>query len=118
MRDIEKVYALADCYIFPTANPFNSIETPLSVLEAIATNLPVISSAFGGLPETFPEGEGLVYAHSQAEFIDALRRLRENRTRVRTREKVMENSWEAVAARLENIYRSVLDETRRRKKAG
>ncbi len=102
--EIEKVYQLADCYIFPTRDSLNSIETPLSVLEAMAVNLPVVATPFGALPDTFPEGEGLIYADSPEGFIRGIRRIREARDPIRTREKVLENSWEIVIGRLDNYY--------------
>jgi glycosyltransferase involved in cell wall biosynthesis len=105
--DIEKVYQLADCYLFPARDALHSIETPLSVLEAMAVNLPVIATPFGALPDTFPEGEGLIYAASAGEFSRGIRGLRENRFDVRTRQKVMQNSWEDILGRLENFYQQV-----------
>jgi glycosyltransferase involved in cell wall biosynthesis len=106
--DIEKVYQLADCYLFPTQDSLNAIETPLSVLEAMATNLPVITTPFGALADTFPEGEGLIYAKNSGEFAEGIRHIREDRFPIRTREKVLGNSWEEIIGRLENYYRLLL----------
>jgi glycosyltransferase involved in cell wall biosynthesis len=33
LKNIEEVYALADCYVFPVTDRFNCVETPLSVFE-------------------------------------------------------------------------------------
>ena len=52
---VEEVYALADCYVFPLAQGVGAIEHPLSVIEAMATNLPVITRRFGALPP--PRGQ-------------------------------------------------------------
>jgi glycosyltransferase involved in cell wall biosynthesis len=59
---IEEFYALSDCYIFPTTDAAGSIDIPLSVLEALACGLPVVSTRFGGLPRIFSEGDGFCYA--------------------------------------------------------
>jgi len=58
---IEEWYQLADCYFFPVLSATGSIEVPLSVLEAMACDLPVVTTRYGGLARQFPEGEGLLY---------------------------------------------------------
>ena len=105
--DIEKVYGAADCYIFPAQDPLHAIETPLSVLEAMAANLPVITTRFGAIADTFAEGDGLIFADSAGEFAQGVRRVREGTLTIRNRDKVLELSWENIAARLEKIYADV-----------
>ena len=46
IEDIHELYQLADCYIFPVLDEIRAIECPLSVLEAAACNLPIISTKF------------------------------------------------------------------------
>jgi glycosyltransferase involved in cell wall biosynthesis len=70
IEHIEEVYRLADCYVFPTLNVKGAIEIPLSVLEAMATNLPVVTTAFGGIPDLFAEGQGLFIAGDEGEFAE------------------------------------------------
>jgi glycosyltransferase involved in cell wall biosynthesis len=64
LPDIERYYQAADVYLFPVEKEHGSVEIPLSVLEAIACGTPVVTTPFGGLPELFPEGDGLVYAEA------------------------------------------------------
>ena len=98
---IEEIYRLADCYVFPTFSDRGAIEIPLSVLEAMATNLPVVTSSFGGLADAFEdraacERQGLFMAASRDEFIDKLEpaiRLAD----VATRQLVRDLSWDRVA---------------------
>jgi len=71
LENIEKFYQAADCYVFPTVNPKYCVQIPLSVLEAMSCNLPVISTRFEGLPYVFPEGYmGITYVDD----LDALPR--------------------------------------------
>lgn len=106
--NIEEVYWLSDCYVFPTRNPLSAIELPLSVLEAMACNLPVISTPFGALPRLFQPGEGLLFAESDRDFAELVRLVKAGTIEVRTREKVMPYSWDNVVARLEDLYRDVV----------
>lgn len=107
-RDIEEVYALSDCYIFPVTNPTGSIEMPLSVMEAMSCNLPVITTRFGALPRVFKEGDGLLYAEKKGDFKKLLNVLISGCSNIRNREKVLPYSWERIANELEQIYKEVL----------
>ena len=96
---IEEVYQLSDCYLFPVLSDRASIEVPLSVLEAMACNLPVVATRLGGLTDLFQEGEGLLFATGDRELLSALERARSENS-CHTREKVAPYSWQAVAERV------------------
>ena len=102
--NIEEIYNLADCYVFPTLNPSACIEIPLSVLEAMSCNLPVVSTGFGGLPEIFEQGDGLFFAANEGEILNAIGALRSTDGAVKTRQKVIPYSWERVGETLSAIY--------------
>jgi glycosyltransferase involved in cell wall biosynthesis len=66
---IEELYQLADCYLFPVLSERACIGQPLSVLEAMACNLPVVTTRFGGLPDLFPREErGLLYVDGTSQM--------------------------------------------------
>lgn len=104
---VEELYALSDCYVFPLA-PGNSITMPLSVLEAMATNLPVVTTRFPGLVDAFPAGGGLHYIDTDEEIADAVQRALDARAEVRTRELVQPYSWAAVGERLVHCYEGLV----------
>lgn len=52
---IDKYYKSADCYIFTTTDYNCAIQIPLSVIEALACQIPVITTKFEALPFYFPE---------------------------------------------------------------
>jgi len=108
-ENIEEIYALADCYVFPVTKG-NSIFMPLSVMEAMSCNLPVISTRFEGLDRAFEEGEGLMFADKEEDFYSKLKEVKNGAIKVNTREKVLPYSWENVTKRLEDIYGALLNE--------
>ena len=65
---IEEIYQLADAYIFPVIYEDAAIGVPLSILEAMACNLPVITTQFGGLAWMFQGGNGFVYFDDENEL--------------------------------------------------
>ena len=75
LADIGEVYRLADCYVFPTLSTDYAIALPLSILEAMASDLPVASMRFGALPERFGNVDGVLLVSSSGELVDAVSHL-------------------------------------------
>jgi len=98
-HNIEEFYQLSDCYFFPVFSDQDCIGTPLSVLEAMACNIPVISVRYGYLPSMFEEGQGLHFADTFDELIQSINRVKQLNG-YRTREKVAAYSWQKIAANL------------------
>ncbi|GAB4506127.1 MAG: hypothetical protein Kow00123_02650 [Anaerolineales bacterium] len=96
---LAELYQMADCYVFPVRSAQGSVEIPMSVLEAMACNLPVVSTPFGELPRLFPAGEGLRYVADDAALADAVRQALADKS-VRTRARVEGYSWAAAAQML------------------
>jgi len=107
IENIEEVYRLADCYVFPTLDVKGAIEIPLSVLEAMATNLPVVTTAFGGIPDLFREGEGLFVCRSETECMEKFARAMALDVAA-TRNLVEELTWGTVA---DEILKAIQQET-------
>jgi len=85
----------------------DAIEIPLSVLEAMAVNLPVVATDFGGLPDLFTEGNGFFICSSEDEFVDKARQML-RLERVGTRQMVMGLSWNHVAETIMEAIESEL----------
>jgi glycosyltransferase involved in cell wall biosynthesis len=98
---VEHLYQLADCYVFPVESAINAIEVPLSVLEALACDLPVVTTRFGGLPRLFAGSHhpGLVFVDSTNALVRAAAQLAVSPQRG-TRPLALPYAWETVASSL------------------
>src|SRR5918912_387399 len=100
---IAELYQLADCYLFPVHATGGAIEAPLSVLEAMACDLPVLTTRFGFLRQSFTDGPGFTFADSDDGLLAAISRLRETRAQLtpgQVRAQVQPFSWDAIARTL------------------
>lgn len=104
---IEEVYALSDCYVFPTVKG-DSIFMPLSVLEAMSSNLLVLSTKYEGLTDNFEEHEGLIFFDDEESIFKKLKEARSGALKPDTRRNVLSYSWDNVGKRLECIYNDLL----------
>ena len=96
--NMEELYNLADYYVFPVLRNDGAIATPLSVLEAMACNLPIITTRFGSLPDTFSEANDFHYVNSAQEITEIVGRQRV--TACKNREKISPFTWEEIAKKL------------------
>lgn len=101
IESIEEIYQLADAYLFPTYDPMGAIEIPLSVLEAMATDLPVVTTPFGGLPDLFSDVKGLLFVRSADQLPKLVRDALKLRS-VETRKAVINLSWQTIARDIAN----------------
>jgi glycosyltransferase involved in cell wall biosynthesis len=108
VSDIERLYGAADCYVFPTPRG-ETIQMPLSVLEAMACNLPIVSVDHPGLKQAFDPGDGLVFVESDAEIVEHVLELAASNIDSGTRGKARQFSWKRIANRAIDEYRALLE---------
>lgn len=63
LPDIQEIYQLSDVYLFPVLKEENCIDVPLSVLEAAACNIPIVTTAYGELRQ-FAGQPGVCFINS------------------------------------------------------
>ena len=100
IENIQEIYQLADCYIFPVESYKGAIDVPLSVLEAMACNIPVITTPFGGLPDKFRENakKGFLYFDNRLDLERKISLVKGmNPEEIHTRDLVKDFSWGSVA---------------------
>jgi glycosyltransferase involved in cell wall biosynthesis len=107
VRDIEEIYQACNAYLFPVREEGSAMDFPLSVLEAMACNLPVVAYPFGGLPMAFEPGGGLVLTETDEAMLAALESVR--RIPVQTRTKAEPYAWDAVAGRMLELMEGMDD---------
>jgi glycosyltransferase involved in cell wall biosynthesis len=107
VRDIEEIYQACNAYLFPVREEGSAMDFPLSVLEAMACNLPVVAYPFGGLPMAFEPGGGLVFTETDEAMLAALESVR--RIPVQTRTKAEPYAWDAVAGRMLELMEGMDD---------
>ena len=104
LEAVQEIYQAADCYLFPVSSEMGSIETPLSILEAMACNLPVVSTRYGGLEDLLDTSEswtedGLFLADEPHELQDMVAQVELN-PGASTRNRILDYSWDSIATRL------------------
>jgi len=96
LENVEELYHLSDCYVFPVTSQTASIEMPLSVLEAMACNLPIITTRYGGLPTMFNnEGNGFFFVDEFKDLSTMVERAKKL-NHCETRKMVECHSWREV----------------------
>jgi len=102
IEEIADIYRAVDCYLFPVHNSGGAIEMPLSVLEAMACGIPVVSTPFGSLPDWLPPSSGVVYADADHALIRevGVALLAGPELSERVRSSALQFSWATIAERL------------------
>ena len=107
LPDIEIAYQACDAYLFPVREEDSAMDFPLSVLEAMGCNLPVVAYPYGGLPMALEPGDGLVFVESDEAMLSAIESVK--RIPVATRKKAEPYAWERVAGRFLELMQGARD---------
>lgn len=103
VANIQEIYQLADVYIFPVMASGNCIDSPLSVMEAAACNLPIVTTSYGEVKELIHYA-GYYPLHScSVPEVASLLEAAASSQNVQTRESVLEYDWKISVTRLESI---------------
>lgn len=97
--NINQLYAISDYYIFPVLKEDGSIEFPLTVLEAMSSNCPVISTRFKGIPDFINESSSFRYFSTYDEIINILNT---NDPIDNNRAIALDYSWDKIAKTIED----------------
>jgi len=96
--------------VFPVEDALGCIDMPLSILEAMACNLPVITTRFGAFPRLFAEGDGFRYVENRHQIPQKTEAFIGGGLSpdVQTRMKVLPYSWYNISRTLSQNYHELL----------
>ncbi|MFZ0217216.1 MAG: glycosyltransferase [Candidatus Dormiibacterota bacterium] len=103
LPQVEELYRASDCYVLPTTSTDHVVALPLSVIEALASGLPVVATRVGALPERFPDEPGVRLVESDRELGSGV--LRQLAARPATRHLAEPFTWQAQAATILELVR-------------
>lgn len=90
IENIEEIYQLSDIYIFPVVHKTGSIGMPLSIMEARACGIPVVTTNFGSLKHFLANDFGNIFYASPDEFLHVVRNIANEGVKDRIQTKVHE----------------------------
>ncbi len=73
IEHIEEIYQMSDLYIFPVLAPNSSIGMPLSILEARACGIPVLTTNFGSISAFMGDDNGGIIYSTPNRFSEAVK---------------------------------------------
>lgn len=80
IEHIKEIYQLSDLYIFPVEAKNSSIGMPLSILEARACGIRVLTTDFGSIRHFLDNDNGNIFYSASSEFSQSLSQIRSNYT--------------------------------------
>ncbi len=116
-RDVPDLLAAFDVFVLSSATE----GLPVVLLEAMASKLPVVSTAVGGIPDVVPEGAGvLVPPHDEAALRGAVEALLDDAARARAMgERARAEALETMSVeRMAEAYAALYGRVLRRRKGG
>jgi len=96
LEKIQDIYSISDCYIFPTRYSGSAIGMPLSILEALSCNIPVVSTKFGVVQEIIDRAVGISFFDDDEKAIELVRKTISEARNNDAREMALNYSWDKV----------------------
>jgi len=101
LEDVSQIYRMSDLYLFPVRDPFACVGIPLSIIEALACDCPVVSTPFQGLPELLAGGDGVHYGSDPRQLLELIDQARRGELELGApADRVADFTWDSIAADL------------------
>ena len=101
LPNIEEIYQASDCYVFPTISRKAAVQIPLSIIEAMAINLPVIITKFGGMSTIIPSYKETFYLNQS----NLVLQIHQSISKQKNNRLLIQNySWQLILQRLQKLY--------------
>lgn len=102
INEIEEIYQCCDCYLFPVISKTGCIEIPLSIFEAIACNMPVVTTRFGPLEKMIPQRVDFRYSNNKNEIVKNIEEIKKIK-KIDTKSIAKKYTWDNVAEKAISI---------------
>ena len=103
IESMAEIYNLANYYVFPVLDDHGAIATPLSVLEAMSCNVPIITTRFGSLVDMFKADKDFYFIDNSAAILRVLNEKNDNLSACTNRAKIGLYTWGSIAKKIEKI---------------
>ena len=113
IKNLPEVMASSDIFVAPFTSTYGPMDYPLSILEAMASGLPVVATNVGGIPEIVKQGKnGLLVEPNNpfelAECLNYLLRNEEERMKMgRKGAEFVKDLNKNVVNRIESLYKEI-----------
>ena len=84
IEKIEEIYQLSDLYVFPVVADCSSIGLPLSILEARACGIPVLTTKFGSVEGFLSDDFGNIIFEDSDNFVDVVAKIKNKKKNTST----------------------------------
>jgi glycosyltransferase involved in cell wall biosynthesis len=74
--EVSELYQLSDLYVFPVTDECASIGLPLSILEARACGIPVLTTEYGSIKQFLADDHGSVFYSAPDQFKNMIDRIK------------------------------------------
>lgn len=79
IKDIQEIYQLSDLYIFPIIDNCGSIGMPLSILEARACGIPVLTTDYGSVKHFLNNDGNSIFYSNPVDFLNKISKISLNK---------------------------------------
>lgn len=98
LSEIYEIYQLSDIYVFPVKSNDGAVDLPLSIFEALACDLPIITTRFGEIPKYFQEDKGFKFFEDESELMEKVQN--PELVGIGNYKKVLRFDWESTAGQI------------------
>jgi glycosyltransferase involved in cell wall biosynthesis len=107
IADMAEIYNLADYYIFPVIDDQGAIATPLSVLEAMSCNIPILTTKFGSLVDMFQSDKYFHFIDKSSDILETIKTDKYKLEYCNNRGKAEKYTWNCISDRVQLIMKGL-----------
>ena len=107
IENMADLYNLADYYVFPVIDDQGAIATPLSVLEAMSCNIPILTTKFGSLVDMFQSDKYFHFIDKSSDILEIIKTDKYKSEYCNNRGKAEKYTWNCISDRVQLIMKGL-----------